>query len=88
MITRCNSKYSDKHVDIKAQITTLSDESTILKRQIFMKKKELDNWESAYKTECKFEYQKSQLIAQRDKLQTALEQVDKDIVAIKNAIAN
>ena len=84
IITRCKEEYEYNNIAITDQIINATNESTNLKRQIFIKKKELENWNSAYSMECKYEFRKSKLLEQRKKLQAALDQVETDISSIKN----
>lgn len=84
MITRCTSNYNKQDAEISNKITTLAEKSTNLKRQIFIKRKELENWDNAYKTECQYEYRKTQLISKLANLQQLLAQINKDIETITN----
>jgi len=86
MIERCTNLYGQQNTLLVMQINNINEAYINLKRQIYLKKKELDNWNTAYKVECQFEYRKGILQTQRDKLQIVLDQVENDISRINTVI--
>ena len=86
MVERCTNLYGQQNTLLTKQINTANEAYINLKRQIYLKKKELDNWNTAYKVECQFEYRKGILQTQRDKLQIVLDQVENDISRINTVI--
>ena len=86
MIERSTNLYGQQNTLLTKQINTANEAYINLKRQIYLKKKELDNWNTAYKVECQFEYRKGILQTQRDKLQIVLDQVENDISRINTVI--
>jgi chromosome segregation ATPase len=85
IISQYTENFSQENKNTNTNIQLLDKEIQNYKREYFIISKELENWNIALKTDCKYQYRKKQLLDSLNSFKKELEQVSSDIKTLNRA---
>ena len=88
IIARCSENFNESNKKGLERIHLLDLEIKNYKRQSYLVSQELENWNNAFKKNCKHQYRKKQLLDNLAQFNNELEQINLDINTLNKAFEN